>query len=338
VTDFRKGFPKKRRPTIKDVAKRAGVSPTTVSRVLNGGDVNHMRPETKQRVLQALAELDYVPVKAARVLRQRLTGVIALLLPDVSNPFFACLARGVAMVCFQNSISTIICDSEHSHEKEGRYLDILLQEGVDGLIFIPVGQPDEKKLQRLARFGVKIIIVDRRIKGWPVVEADNYGGAYQLTQYVLSLGYSRIAYIAGPQNVSTSEDRLQGFLAAMQEAKKSIVHILYGDFTFESGYKAAYQILREHSVDAIMCGNDLMAIGALYAASELRIPVPDELGITGFDQIPYAKLVHPPLTTVWVPAFEMGQKAAQALLMAKEIRGEKLSVEIIRGGTCALRR
>ncbi|MBC7343876.1 MAG: LacI family DNA-binding transcriptional regulator [Clostridia bacterium] len=326
------------RPTIKDVARKANVSPTTVSRVLNGDDANHMRPETKQRVLQALEELGYVPNKAARALRRRLTGVIALLLPDVSNPFFACLARGVAMVAFQHNTPTLICDSEHCLEKEIRYLEILMKESVDGLIYIPVGRPDEEKLQRLFRFGIKIVFADRRVEGWPTIEADNFGGAYQLTRYVLSLGYSCIAYIAGPPNVSTAQDRLNGFSAAMEESGKTPVEIVYGDFTFEAGYNLARQILDRHSVDAILCGNDLMAIGSLYAAKELGISVPRDLGIAGFDQIAYANLVHPPLTTARVPAFEIGREAANTLFANSEIQSKKLDVEIIHGGTCVPRR
>ena len=327
-----------KRPTIKDVARKANVSPTTVSRVLNGCDANHMRPETRQRVLQALEELGYVPIKAARVLRRRLTGVIAVLLPDISNPFFARLVRGVTMVAFQHNASTLICDSEHSLEKEKRYLDILLEENVDGLIFIPVGQPDKEKLQQLCRFGIKVVLADRRVEGWPVVEANNFDGAYKLTEYVLSLGYDRIAYIAGPLDVSTAKDRLNGFSTAMEVRGKTPVTIVYGDFTFEAGYDLARQILREYSPDAILCGNDLMAIGSLYAAKELGISVPDELGIAGFDQIPYANLVHPPLTTARVPAFEIGQEAANALFTCSEFKGKKLEVEIIFGGTCVPRR
>lgn len=162
-----------KRPTIKDVARLAGVSPTTVSRVLNGEDANHMRAETRQRVLQALAELDYVPVKAARALRKQKTGMIAILLPDISNPFFAVLARGVESACFKNGFSVMICDSNHSFEKEARYLDVLLEEGVEGIVFVPVDKPDEKRLKRLLRHGTKVVFADRGVQGWPVVEADN---------------------------------------------------------------------------------------------------------------------------------------------------------------------
>jgi len=325
------------RPTILDVARLAGVSPTTVSRVLNGKDASHVSEETRARVLRALEELDYVPAKAARALRRQRSGVIAVLLPDVSNPFFASLARGVESVGFQNELSVMICDSNHSYEKENRYLDILLTEGVDGVVFVPVDMPDEEKLARLARHGVRVVVADRRVDGWPVVEADNQRGSYELTEYVVNLGYRRIAYIAGPRNVSTSCDRIRGFLRFMQEAGLAPVVVKYGDFTFESGYALAKEILKEQNVDLIMCGNDLMAMGALRAAAECSIAVPSELGITGFDHIRFADLLHPPLTTVEVPAFEIGAKAV-SLLLRPEVEAVCVDTRIIPGGTCAPRR
>lgn len=325
------------RPTILDVAKFAGVSPTTVSRVLNGKDANHVSEETRARVLKALEELDYVPAKAARALRRQRSGVIAVLLPDVSNPFFASLARGVESVGFQNGLSVMICDSNHSYKKENSYLDILLTEGVEGVVFVPVDMPNEEKLARLARHGVRVVMADRRIDGWPVVEADNQRGSYELTKYVIDLGYRSIAYIAGPRNVSTSRDRIQGFLQSMKEAGLTPVVVKYGDFTFESGYALAKEILNEQDVDLIMCGNDLMAMGALRAAAECSRAVPSELGITGFDHIQFADLLHPPLTTVEVPAFEIGAKAV-GLLLCPEVTVVCVDTRIIPGGTCVPRR
>lgn len=325
------------RPTILDVAKLAGVSPTTVSRVLNGKDASHVSEKTRARVLKALEELDYVPAKAARALRRQRSGVIAVLLPDVSNPFFASLARGVESVSFQNGLSVMICDSNHSYEKENRYLDILLTEGVEGVVFVPVDMPDEDKLARLARHGVRVVVADRRVDGWPVVEADNQRGSYELTKYVIDLGYRSIAYIAGPRNVSTSCARIQGFSQAIKEAGLSPVVVKYGDFTFESGYALAKEILEEQDVDLIMCGNDLMAMGALRAAAEYSKAVPSELGITGFDHIRFADLLHPPLTTVEVPAFEIGTKAV-GLLLHPELAAVRVDTRIIPGGTCAPRR
>ncbi|MEN3010299.1 MAG: LacI family DNA-binding transcriptional regulator, partial [Candidatus Bipolaricaulaceae bacterium] len=318
------------------VARLAGVSPTTVSRVLNGKDANHISEETRLHVLRALKELDYVPTKAARTLRRQKSGIIAVLIPDITNPFFASLAHGVESEGFLKGLSVMICDSNHSHEKEDRYLDILLKEGVDGIVFVPVDIPDVKKLERLVRHGVNVVVADRRVEGWPVVEADNRGGSYSLTKYVISLGYRRVAYIAGPSNVSTSLDRVQGFMDAVKEAGLTPIAVEHGDFTFESGYRVAQRLLSERDVELILCGNDLMAIGALRAAAELQIKVPLELGITGFDHIQFADLVHPPLTTVEVPAFAIGAEAV-GLLLSSGRTSIRLETKIIFGGTCVPR-
>lgn len=164
--------------TIRDVARLAGVSPSIVSRVLNGNDAEHMRPETKARVLQAIAELDYILVKAALSLRKKHTRLIAVLLPDISNTFVSFFARGVGSVAFTEGCSTSSCDSNHSTEKESRYLDILildilLADGVERIVFTPVGKPDMERIKRLPRRGVEIVVADRRAQGLPTVEVDS---------------------------------------------------------------------------------------------------------------------------------------------------------------------
>ncbi len=325
--------------TIKEVAKRAGVSVTTVSRVLNGNGAEHMRPETEARVLAAIEDLDYVPVRVAQRLRKQKTQVIAILLPDISNPFFSLLARGVGSVAFEKGYSTLICDSNHSVEKESRYLDILLAEQVEGIVFIPVGQPNMEKVNRLIRRGIKIVVADRRVKGLPGVEADNRGGSRELTKYVLSLGHRKIAYIAGPKEVSTAQERLAGFQEAMREANLKPIGVWYGNFTYESGYQQAQSILRSHKVDAIMAANDLMAIGAIRALQDHRMKVPEDVGVTGFDNIPLASLTRPTLTTVRIPAYEMGTYSAEVLLSPyvteeTEQNMRKVKEELIIGGSC----
>lgn len=322
--------------TIKDVAKRAGVSPTTVSRVLNGAAEKHLSPTTYFRVLQAISELGYVPDKAARVLRWQRTKTIAVLLPDISNPFFALLARGVEAVAFSFGYSTLICDSNNSLEKELKYMDLILYENVEGFVFIPVGKPSMQKLQRLLQHGIKIVVADRRIEGFPCIEADNFAGSVSLAEYLISLGYNKIVYIAGPREVSTADDRLMGFVSVIEKNNLKDIEIYFGDFSFEYGYKIARSILFNKKVELIMCANDLMALGVLYAAREKGISVPDDLGIAGFDHIPVADLVYPRLTTVHVPAFDIGQTAAQQLF-SSQCAGVKLGVAIIPGGTCAPR-
>ncbi len=327
--------------TIREVAKRAGVSITTVSRVLNGHDIEHMRPETKARVLAAIAELDYVPVRVAQRLRRQKTQVIAVLLPDISNPFFSLLARGVGSVAFEAGYSTLICDSNHSVEKESRYLDILLAEQVEGVVFIPVGQPMMDKVDRLLRRGISIVVADRRVNGLPSVEADNKAGSYQLTEYLLHRGYGRIAYIAGPREVSTARDRLVGFRAAMADANLEPMAVLYGNFTYESGYENARTILQKHvGVDAIMAANDLMAIGAIRAGEDLGLSVPMDVGMTGFDHISLLEFVEPQLTTVHIPAYQMGQEAMKLFLKraekgaSVEQENQVLETKLIYGKSC----
>ena len=318
--------------TIREVAARAGVSLSTVSRVLNGNDADHMRPETKERVLLAMKELDYTPVKAAQSLRRQRTEVIGILVPDISNSFFSRVVRGVGSVAFEKGFSTLVCDSNHSLEKESRYLDILLAEGVEGIVFIPVGSPDMKRIDRLMHQGIRVVVADRRVDGMPVVEANNRGGSRELTKYVLQLGYRKVAYIAGPQEVSTARDRLAGFQEAMAEAGVEPVIVLHGNFTYESGYEHARKVLSEHDVDAIMAGNDLMAVGVIQAAEDKGLEVPRDLGVTGFDNTPLLALARPKLTTVKVPAFRFGEEVAQQLFGDK-VRNLSLPVKLIFGDT-----
>jgi DNA-binding LacI/PurR family transcriptional regulator len=324
---------KSKKVTIREVAKRAGVSVTTVSRVLNGDDLAHMRPETRQRVQLAISELEYTPAKAARTLRRQRTQVIGILIPDISNSFFSRVVRGIGAITFKKEFSTLVCDSNHSVEQESRYLDTLLAEGVEGIVFIPVGVPDMKRVNRLLRQGIRIVVADRRVEGLPAVEADNLGGSRELTRHLLNLGYRRIAYISGPQEVSTAKARLTGFQETAAEEGLTPVVIEHGKFTYESGYELAQQILKKYRVDAIMAGNDLMAIGVIQAAEDLGFHVPEDLGVTGFDHTPLLSLVRPKLTTVEVPAHRLGEEVARQLF---DGQGEDLTlpVQLIPGETC----
>jgi len=219
-------------------------------------------------------------------------------------------------------------------DKESQYLDILLAEGVEGIVFVPVSRPDMKRIERLLRRGVKIVVADRRVEGLPAVEADNRGGSRGLTEYVLSLGHRRIAYIAGPKEVSTAQDRLVGFHEAMEAAGLKPVTVRHGNFTYESGYELAKAILKEKQVDVIMCGNDLMAIGAIRALEDSGLNVPKEIGVTGFDCVPLAELFKPQLTSVKVPCFKIGSTAAMKLLEGETQQSRQIPVRVVRGFSC----
>jgi len=328
------------RATIREVAEHAGVAPCTVSRVLNDHDADHMRPETKERVLAAIRALDYTPVKAAQRLRRQRTHVLGILVPDITNLYFALLTRGVESVAFERGYTALICDSNHEPEREARYLDMLLAEDVEGVLLVPTGRPDARAMQRLADRGVRVILADRRLNGFPVVEADNRAASQQLGEHLLGLGYARIAYVAGPADVSTAEDRLSGFCDALRHAGKKLASLRLGTFTFESGFQCAREILQREQVDAIVAGNDLMAFGVLRAAEEEGLSVPGDLGVAGFDHVPhvpYATFLRPELTTVEVPVHEMGREAARRLLDGGD-GSLRLPTTLVPGGTCIAQR
>ena len=326
----------KKRTDIRDVAARAGVSLSTVSRVLNDRTENHMRPETREKVLKAIRDLNYAPVKAAQTLRRLRTRMLGIVVPDITNLYFALLARGIESVAFEQGFTTLICDSNHQPEREIQYIDMLRSEDVEGIIFVPVGTPDSNSLNAVLNQGIRIISVDRRIPDLPIAEVDNYRASFELAEYVLRLGYRRIAYIAGPEIVSTGEDRLAGLSDALASKGIELAALCRGDFTFESGYVCALRILKDANVDAILTANDLMAFGALRAAEELKKSVPKDLGIAGFDHvphIPYATFMHPELTTVEVPIYELGRAAASLLIDEKD-ESIQLATKLIHGGTC----
>ena len=326
----------KKRADIRDVAARAGVSLSTVSRVLNDRTENHMRPDTRDKVLKAIRDLNYAPVKAAQTLRRLRTNTLGIVLPDITNLYFALLARGIESVAFEQGFTTLICDSNHQPEREIQYIDMLRSEDVEGIIFVPVGIADSKSLNTLLAQGIRVVAVDRRIPELPIAEVDNYEASLGLAKYVLSLGYQQIAYITGPEIVSTGEDRLAGLSAALASRGIELSVLCRGDFTFESGYACAQRILSDTRVDAILAANDLMAFGVLRAAEERRVSVPKDLGVAGFDHvphIPYATFMHPQLTTVEVPVYELGRAAASLLIDEKD-ESIQLPTKLIHGGTC----
>lgn len=328
------------RATIREVAERAGVAPCTVSRVLNGRDAEHMRPETRDRVLASIRDLDYTPVKAAQRLRRQRTHALGILVPDITNLYFALLIRGIESVAFERGFTSLICDSSHDARREARYIEMLLAEDVEGILLAPSGRADARSLKRLAARGVRVMLVDRRVEGFPVVEVDNRGASRALAGHLVGLGYRRIAYVAGPADVSTAEDRLGGFREALAASGLDFVSVTRGPFTFEAGFDAARTVVRRGGADAIVAANDLMAFGVLRAVEEEGLSVPDDIGVAGFDHVPhvpYATFLRPELTTVEVPVHEMGREAAMRLLGGDE-RSLELSTRLVAGGTCAPQR
>lgn len=299
--------------TIKQVALAAGVSYTTVSHVLN--DTRPVSPEARERVLAAAAALHYVPSALARSLRSQTTGTIGLIIPNNTNPYFSEVARGIEDTCYGAGYSVILCNSDDDPAKQRDYLNVLLTKRCDGLIVATLAETD---VDLLHHRGVPAVFLDRAPEGPgnDVVGIDNLAGGALAGRHLLELGRRRIACIAGPRDLEVSDQRIAGLRSALDGAlDDSLVDA--GDFSSASGYAAALRLLKRPAStrpDALFCCNDMMAIGALRAAAELGIAVPEQLAVIGFDDIDLAQFVHPPLTSVSQGTRVLGNLTATCLL------------------------
>ncbi len=308
--------------TIRDVARRAGVGVATVSRVLNG--TGYVKAETRERVLAAAAELGYVPSQLARGLVRRLSGTVGLVVPDITNPFFPLITRGVEDAASEAEYTVFLCNSDNDPALEANDVQKLRERRVDGVIF--VGTTERRELvDRLLADGIPVVVMDRQLDHTEVdtVLVDNLAGARAACRHLIELGHRRIAHAAGHQSTRTGQDRCQGYRVALEEAGLAYdpACVVWGDFTYESGYRAGQVLLgRSPRPTAVFAGNDLIALGVIRAAEEAGLAVPDDLSVVGFDDIQMAALVRPGLTTVRQPAREMGRMAMVMLL--ERIRGE----------------
>ncbi|MGC8970733.1 MAG: LacI family DNA-binding transcriptional regulator [bacterium] len=315
---------KKEKINILDVAKRAGVSPATVSRVLN--KTAKVSPELTKRVLSAVSELNYVPDPFAHGMRTKRTKSIGLIISDITNPFFPELARGVEDYISSAGYSLILCNTDAKTENEKKYVELLLNKGIDGLMFTSL-RIGEDVIRSLLADGVPCVLVGRKpenIKGLVYVVTDNYKGGCIAGEYLFSLGHKRFAHVSGPLDNSAGRERLAGFLDTLKRYKvrEKDVAIINSDFTMEGGYKSAEDILKLDPLpSAIFFANDAMAIGALQRFWEERISIPETFSIIGFDNIKVSGLIAPPLTTISQEIYNIGQLSARELI--KIIEGGK---------------
>ncbi|MFC4494521.1 LacI family DNA-binding transcriptional regulator [Streptomyces ovatisporus] len=318
--------------TISDVARAAGVSPATVSRVFNGGRVTAERAE---RVRKAAADLGFSPNRVARSLRTQRASVIGLLVPDVENPFFASLARGVEDAARRTGLSVVLCNTDDDVEKERGYLGIALAEQMAGVI-VAAASRTHTDLSALVARGMPVVAVDRRPRAAEVdaVTVDNQHGGEDATVHLLERGYRRIACITGPAGASTSEDRLAGYRAAMRDAgtpdEQTRACTRHGDFRAEGGHTAMRELLALPTPpDAVFVADSLMTVGALQALREAGIEPPG-FGVLSFGDLPWASLVRPPLTTVELPSYDLGSSAAELLRDRLAGSGKPLQTVVLR--------
>ena len=314
-------------PTIHDVAKYAGVSVTTVSRVLNNSS-HPVNQETRARVMEAIEALNFVPNQLARALASDKTRLIGVIVGDGSDPYFANIVRGISASAQENGYLTIICNTERVPEAELEFLRLLRDYSADGIIFAGGGllEPNCKdELVELVNYlkaqHVPLVALSNQYLDMPQVKIDDVEAAREMTGHLIGLGHRRIGFITGPMGLITSPLRLKGYTQALE--KVSIAYdpglVIEGDFTYESGRQAAEQLMRlETPPTAIFGSNDREALGCLFKLKELNIQVPEQVSVAGFDDIETTQYVNPPLTTVHVPMQTIGVLGVKQFLRALE--------------------
>ena len=299
--------------TISDVARAARVSETTVSRVLSHSE-HAVNAATRQRVLDAIEQLGFRPNAVARSLFSKSTQSVGLIIPDIANPYYAGIARGVEDLASQLGYSVLLCDTDRNPGKELAAVNTLVEKRVEGIIFAGGGSSQDSGLDEVSRAGIAVVLVGKHQMELPSVRVDNVGGARQAVEHLIRGGHRHIGCIRGPAQSMTSDERWQGFLEGMAEAGLSTTLAEQGDFRPEGGYEAARALIsRLPRPTAIFACNDLMAIGALRLAGEAGLEVPSDLALIGFDDIPISSYVRPPLSTVAVPMYEIGTTAMSML-------------------------
>jgi LacI family transcriptional regulator len=302
-------------PTIQDVAKRAGVSIGTVSRVLNNS--TSVRPHTREAVQQAIADLQYVPSALARGLRGKPANSVALIISDVANPFFAALTRGVEDVVAGHGYTLVLGNADRGREKQRQYTERLLGAGVKGMIVAPA-QGTSGDLKRLVQRGVHLVVVDWRLT-LPTADnvyVDGAVGADALVTHLIGLGHRRIGVVSGPRGDVTAEDRVTGYRRALERAGLPLDPklIRFGAFTQESGYANSLRLLAlKPRPTALFTCNNRLAAGAYGAVASLGLHLPADLSLVSFDDIPFVPDLAGTLTVYAQPDYDMGRIAAELL-------------------------
>ncbi len=302
--------------TIRDVARLAGVAPITVSRVINHS--HYISDETRQRVQTAIDQLGYVPNSLSQSFRWKQTGMLALMVTDITNPFWTTVARGVEDTASDAGYSLILCNTDERPEEVTRYFQALLARQIDGILLVPANN-DFLPLKLPLAHQTPCVVLDRSLpeKLTDEVRCNSEQGAFLVTKYLLELGHRKIALLNGPNGISTVQERTQGYLRALKEAgiNPNPQYLLHGYFTMESGFSMASRVLAmEPRPTALFAANNFITYGAMKALQENHLNIPRDISLAGFDDLPSNFLVEPFLTVAVQPAYEMGCRATELLL------------------------
>jgi DNA-binding LacI/PurR family transcriptional regulator len=312
-------------PSMNDIARKAGVSIATVSRVINNnGNVNDV---TRAKVLKAIKDLKYQPSRVAKRLRSKTLSshMLGVLIPDIQNPFYVDVLRGIEETAYSRNYAIIMCNYGQDEKKQKFYLEILRSEAIDGLIAAPAKE-DDPLLKKIVSDGLPVVCVDRGLKDMDVdiVVVDNREGAYNAVKHLIESGYSRIAYISGLTTIPTSRQRELGYRDALAEYRLPVDESLirHGDSKYNSGQDLCRELLSmKNPPDAIFAGNNLITLGALETIHTMGLKIPQDIAIIGFDDMIWSSSLSPSLTAVRQPAWEIGKRAGELLIQRIEEPG-----------------
>jgi LacI family transcriptional regulator len=303
-------------PNIVDVAFKARVSIATVSRVVNKS-LHKVNRTTRDRVLAAISELDYRPNALAKGLLMKKTMTIGIIIPDISNPYYAEIVRGIQDVADREGYAVTLHNTDSRQEGIIRYIYLLREKSADGIIFSGGIINGQETLSALKELRDKVVVIGRHDVDFPAVMVDNIGGMTQAVRHLIAIGHRQIGFIGGPDGSTTALDRLAGFRDAMTRSGLTFAPRLVkkGTWNPESGYLLGTRLLKaKRRPTAIVAANDQMAFGAIKAAKELGLMVPEDLAVVGFDNIPLSSYFNPSLTTVEIPMHDLGAAAMGMLL------------------------
>jgi DNA-binding LacI/PurR family transcriptional regulator len=309
---------------IKDVADSAGVSTATVSRVL--ANKRHVRQEVKERVMEVVNELNYRPNRVARSLRSQKSTIIGLIISDIENPFFQQVSRAVEDAAHEMGYSVMLCNNDENPDKEERYLHLIRDENLAGVILSPTRQTADNFSEK-PDLNIPMVVIDRRVSNAEVdnILIDNEQAAHTLTTHLIEHGYRRIGAIFG-MGSTTGRERREGFVPPLKEHdfQPSTDLVKYANPREEDGFNTTMKMLQlSEPPDAILTSNSLLAAGALRALRESQKAIPEEIALASFDETTWAKLVVPALTVIEQPTYEIGRTAAELLI--KRIKDPKRS-------------
>ncbi len=309
----------KKKTGIKQLAEYLALSPSTVSRVLNGkADDYRISKKTQQRVMRAARQMNYSPNQLARGLKIDKTETLGLIIPDIANPFFSSIAKSIEQEARKKSYSIILCDSHDNIELENHLLELLLNRKVDGIIIAPVGT-EKAHLEEIYNSETPMIIIDRYFKNCPIphVCSNNYKGAYDAITYLIANGHRNIACIQGLTGTTPTQDRVKGYLNALKKNKIPLHSdwVRGNSFSEQNGYQQSVWLLKKYpQITAIFALSNLISLGVMRGINESGRSIPDNISLISYDEQPFSALLETPMTTIEQPKTCIGKHAVSALI------------------------